>query len=197
MLKRIRLKEKTIKKGRATRCGQAVQRDHDMFVPVDAMKELQIRFDEPELDDGFIELEWPELSREKASRKHAEFRANDDHIIEKRIDRKAFDTQLQQDIHLQASRSAKRTRYADVKPDHARTNSGSVGRGLQDQRDTASSSSCKILKAEDEGHHRRQRPEFKTARDKSEQSAILRLLSRGDRNSEPPEGLSYARLGSA
>ena len=119
LLERIRQKEKSLKegratrcgqsyqsgeqlfvaeKGRATRCGQSFQREEDKFMPVDAMKELQIRFDEPELDDGFIELEWPELSREKTNRKHAEFRANDDHIIEKRIDRKAFDTRLHQDI---------------------------------------------------------------------------------------------------
>ena len=130
----------------------------------------------------------------KASRKHAEIRANEDHTNEKRLNRKVFDTQLQQDILLQASRSAKRTRYADVKPDHARTNSGSVGRGFQHQRDTASSSSCKILKAEDEGHHRRQRPEFKTAREKSEQGAIFRLLSRGDRDSELPAGRQHRIL---
>ena len=181
LLARIRQKEKSLKEGRAMSCGQSLQREEDKFMPVDTMKRLQIWHDEPKLDDGFIEMEWPELSREKASHKQAESRAKKDHIIEKQFDRKAFNTKLQQDRLLQASRSAKRARYADEKPVHARTNSGSVGRGFQHQRDTASSSSPQAVLHE-----------FKTALERTEQNAILRLLSRGDTLARRGEGVRAA-----
>ena len=79
-------------------------------------------------------------------------------------------------------------RTADAKPDHARRNLGSIDRDHQDQCDTASSTARKVLKTKDEGHHCLRGSEFKTARERTDQGAISRLLSRGDRNSEPPEG---------
>ena len=138
-----------------------------MFIPVDAMKDLQVRYDVPGLDDGFTELEWPELSGKKASRKSAEFCANEDHSIKKHFDRKAFDTQLQQDILHQASRAIKRMRTAEAKPKPMHAN--------------------KNLEHADREHQIRHAGEFKSARQKVEDGAILRLITKGKLN-EPPAG---------
>ena len=101
-----------------------------------------------------------------ASRTSVETRANDSRTTENRLKREEFDKQLQQDILMQASRSAKRMKYAEMNQMHASTNSGS--------------SSCGGVKVEGVGKPLRQDREFKNPRERSEQGAICRLLARGD-----------------
>ena len=136
-------------------------------MPVDAVNGLPSNFVAPELDDGFTELEWPELSEKVTSRNPIEPRANEDHIDKKHFDRKAFDTQLQQDILHQASRATKRMRAADMKPRpmHANMN----------------------LEHADREHQNRHAGEFKSARQKAEDGAIFRLITKG-KMKEPPAG---------
>ena len=72
MIERVRLKEKTRKVGwdihddqaPSKRGGQCSQREEGNFVPVDTVNKSSSTSNAPELDDGFTELEWPEL-REK------------------------------------------------------------------------------------------------------------------------------------
>ena len=85
----------------------------------------------------------------------SEFRANEVQMAKQQINRKDFDKQIQHDIELQASRTAKRRKTSDVEPNHARKNLGSIDRVHQDQCDT----------------------ECSTAREKADRRAILRLLA--------------------
>ena len=97
-----------------------------------------------------------------------ELRTNDGCEAKQRIRRSDFEKHIRQDIDLQA---AKRRRTSDEKPNP------------QPERDAR-----KNLKIEAEGHQSQRVSEFKTAREKADQDAISRLLSRGDRNSEPHAG---------
>lgn len=169
-LERIRARQRANKEIEMRMKGSSsssVQREESKFVPVDAVNGLPSNFVAPELDDGFTELEWPELSEKVTSRHPIEPRANEDHIDKKHFDRKAFDTQLQQDILHQASRATKRMRTADMKPRpmHANMN----------------------LEHADREHQIRLAGEFKSARQKVEDGAILRLITKGKLN-EPPAG---------
>ena len=130
----------------------------------------------------------PPSCREPARSTTSEFRANDGYRVKQRLQRSDFNKQIQRDIELQASNAAKRRKTSDEKPNLA----------------------CKNLKT----------IEFKTAREKADHkkqnaptdpdkcisqgghrcadhAAIFRLLSRGDRNSEPQAGKQGHRLSGA
>ena len=74
---------------------------------------------------------------------HRNFARTRSRTTENHLKREEFDKQLHQDILLQASRSAKRMKYAEMNQMHASTNSGS--------------SSCRGVKVEGVGKHLRQR----------------------------------------
>ena len=59
---------------------------------------------------------------------------NPDH--QGQLKRKDFDKQIQQDIERQAARPGKTTRTCEEKPNHAKTNLGSIGGDLHNQCDT-------------------------------------------------------------
>ena len=122
-------------------------------------------------------------------------RANEFQTAKQQLKRKDFDKQIQQDIALQASRPAKKMRTSDAKPNHAIRNSWSVGRGLQDQCDTASSSARKHLRIEDDVHQSQRVSEFKIARENPIKMRCSGSCPRGDRNSEPPEGAQLCQFG--
>ena len=97
-----------------------------------------------------------------ASRTSGETRANEGCTTENHLKRREFEEQLHQDILMQASRSAKRMKYAEMNPLHVSTNS--------------MSSSCKYGNVGGVGKPLRQTlRHFGGTR--SEQGAIGRLLS--------------------
>ena len=97
----------------------------------------------------------------------SESRANDGRINKEHLKRKAFDMQIRQNIQQQASRATKRMRANDVKPEPMHAN--------------------KNLEHVEREHQNRHAGEFKTARNKAEDGAIFRLLTKG-RMKEPPAG---------
>ena len=62
-------------------------------------------------------------------------RANEIQITKDNLKRKDFDKQIQQDIERQAARPGKTTRTCEERPNHAKTNLGSIGGDLHNQCD--------------------------------------------------------------
>jgi len=114
-------------------------------------------------------------------------RANEIHTTKDNLKRKDFDKQIQRDIERQAARPGKTTRTCEERPNHAKTNLGSIGGDLHNQCDNTSSTARPTSGNKDEGHQRPCRSEFKNARQKTDHEAILRLLSGGASDSKPPE----------
>ena len=117
-------------------------------------------------------------SREPSRSSTSEIRANNGNDAKHRFQRSDFNKIIRHEIDAQASRAAKRRKMVDhSKPDPPPS------------RDACRNLSTESTKGKtnDKGDKSQRVSEFRSVREKSVQDAISRLLSRGDRNSEPHE----------
>ena len=105
--------------------------------------------------------------------------------MQNRTQRSDFNKFIKQEIHEQASRAAKRRKVSDRSTPNPPV-----------PRDACKNSGTESIKGKtnDKGKQSQRVTEFRSFREKSEQDAIFRLLSRDDRNTEPHTGMYLSKI---
>ena len=180
MIERVRLKEK--------RRGRSSQREEGKFVPADTVDKLSPTFSAPFLDDGFTELEWPEIINKKVinSERHvsgssssspamaessttSKVRAYTDQNMMKVYSRNDFNKHIMFDVETQAAKRRKTSMQESLT--HASKNSN---HGQEVHKNT------RTVEFKDFGSSSSAR--------RREHKALGRLLSAGCRDKEYNEG---------